>query len=90
MHWLLNAYHEFCLQLLFYFFLYIIRERWWNSPLYIRNRSIKGHFVDLLCFFQQKGNMTKKDRCLFLFNDMLACATVKRKANALRRGSLSM
>ena len=34
--------------------------------------------------------MTKKDRCLFLFNDMLVCATVKRKANALRRGSLSM
>lgn len=34
-----------------------------------------------------KGTITKKDRCLFLFNDMLACATVKRRANALRRFS---
>lgn len=37
-----------------------------------------------------KGSITKKDRCLFLFNDLLVCATVKRKANALRRGSLSI
>lgn len=44
----------------------------------------------IIYFLLQKGTITKKDRCLFLFNDMLVCATVKRKANALRRGSLSM
>eukprot|EP00794_Sanderia_malayensis_P007578 gene7578-8417_t len=35
-----------------------------------------------------KGVITKKDRCIFLFSDLLVCATVRRKNNALRRGSL--
>ncbi|EDO44521.1 predicted protein, partial [Nematostella vectensis] len=37
-----------------------------------------------------RGSITKKDRSLFLFNDLLVCAIVKRKPNALRRGSLSL
>jgi RhoGEF domain. len=30
----------------------------------------------------------KKDRCLFLFSDLLVCTTVKRKNHVLRRNSL--
>jgi len=37
-----------------------------------------------------KGVITKKDRCLFLFSDLLVCATVRKKTNTLRRGSLGL
>ena len=39
---------------------------------------------------EMKGSITKKDRCLFLFSDLLVCTTVRRKNNALRRGSLGL
>lgn len=34
--------------------------------------------------------ITRKDRCLFLFSDLLVCTTVRRRTNALRRGSLGL
>lgn len=37
-----------------------------------------------------KGAVAKKDRCLFLFSDLLVCTTVRRKTHALRRGSLGL
>ena len=37
---------------------------------------------------ENKGSITKKDRCLFLFSNLLVCTTVRRKNNVLRRNSL--
>lgn len=34
--------------------------------------------------------VVKKDRCLFLFSDLLVCTTVRKKTHALRRGSLGL
>ncbi|XP_065667307.1 MATH and LRR domain-containing protein PFE0570w isoform X2 [Hydra vulgaris] len=39
---------------------------------------------------EKEGAQTKKDRCLFLFSDLLICTTQRRKNNALRRGSLGL
>lgn len=39
---------------------------------------------------EQKGSITKKDRCLFLFSDLLVCTTVRRKNTNFRRGSLGL
>ena len=36
-----------------------------------------------------RNGITKKDRCLFLFSDLLVCTTVRRKTN-LRRGSIGL
>ena len=37
---------------------------------------------------ESKGSITKKDRCLFLFSDLLVCTTVRRRNHVLRRNSL--
>lgn len=39
---------------------------------------------------ESRSGVTKKDRCLFLFSDLLVCTTVRRKNNALRRGSIGL
>lgn len=38
----------------------------------------------------QRGSVPKKDRSLFIFNDILMCASARRKtASSFRRGSIS-
>ena len=37
---------------------------------------------------ENKGTLTKKDRCLFLFSNLLVCTSVRRKNHVLRRNSL--
>ena len=45
---------------------------------------------DLVAEVKTASATVKKDRCLFLFSDLLVCTTVRKKNNALRRGSLGL
>lgn len=45
---------------------------------------------DLVAEYIHKSSITKKDRCLFLFSDLLVCTTVRRKNANFRRGSLGL